>query len=117
MKRDMELIREILFCAEKDVSVETLQKQYGRETIAGHVAILKDAGMVEAAIVPNNVGVPIAAHVIRLTWTGHEFLDNARDDVIWKKVLKSIGTKISSVSLAVLTECLQQAVLAHVRLP
>ena len=117
MKRDMELVREILFCAEKDDSTAALEEKYGRETVAGHVAILKDAGMIEGAIVPNHVGVPVAARIIRLTWAGHEFLDNARDNVVWKKVLKTIGEKTASVSFAVLSECLKQAILSAVGLP
>lgn len=111
MKRDMDLVREILFCAEKDEQVEGLAEKYGHEMVAGHVAILIDAGMVDARVVPNGMGIPSAAHIIRLTWAGHEFLDNARDNALWKKTLKFIGSKVSSVSFAVLTECLKEQAL------
>lgn len=117
MKRDMDLVRAILFCAEKDEPMAGLVEMYGNEMVAGHVAILMDAGMVEAAIVPNHVGVPRAARIIRLTWAGHEFLDNARDNAIWKKTLKGIGSKVSSVSFKVLTACLEAAVRQHLGLP
>lgn len=116
MKRDMELVREILLCVEKGEGLAALTVKHGSETVAGHVAILNDAEMVKAAIAENNVGIPMSAHIIRLTWAGHEFLDNARDNAVWKKVMKSLGGKVASVSFSVLTECLKRAVLAQVGL-
>ncbi len=88
MKRDLNLVREILFAVERDEGLEALSAQRGQALVAGHVAILKDAGLVEAKIFETDLlSVPRAAHIIRLTWAGHEFLDNARDNKVWKKVL------------------------------
>ena len=112
MKRDMDLVREILFAVERDEGLEALSEKYGNALVAGHVAILKDAGLVEAKIFGSDLlRVPSAAHISRLTWAGHEFLDNARDNALWKKTLKFIGSKVSSVSFAVLTECLKEQAL------
>lgn len=116
MKRDLNLVREILFCAEKDEPLVTLIEKHGKSIIAGHVAILQDAGFVEAAVASDGKGVPMAAQIIRLTWSGHEFLDNARDNAIWKRVLAIVGKNVASVSLAVLSECLKRAVLQQIGL-
>lgn len=37
-----------------------------------------------------------------LTWEGHQFLDNIRDDGVWKKT-KSITSKFTSVSVSMLS--------------
>lgn len=118
MKRDMYLIREILFAVERDEGFVELSKKYGEALVAGHAAILKDAGLVEAKIFETSLlGVPCAAHIFRLTWNGHEFLDNARDNAIWKKTLKEIGSKAASVSFKVLTACLEAAMRQQLGLP
>lgn len=116
MKRDM--IREILFAVERDEGLEALSEKHGNALVAGHVAILKDAGVVEAKIFGTDLlRVPSAAHIFRLTWAGHEFLDNARDNTLWKKTLKGIGSKVASISFTVLTACLEAAMRQQLGLP
>lgn len=38
-----------------------------------------------------------------LTWDGHEFLDNIRDNRVWKET-KAISSKVASASLSVLAD-------------
>ena len=116
MKRDMDLVREILFCVEKDEDLSILEKQYGTDKVIGHVAIMQDAGLVDAMLERDVEGKLFLAVLFRLTWAGHEFLDNARDNAVWKKVMKALGGKVASASFSVLTECLKRAVLAQVGL-
>ena len=40
MKRDMELVRKLLFLAEADGKDDELCEEYGQDVVAGHVAIL-----------------------------------------------------------------------------
>ena len=110
MKRDMNLVRELLFLAEADGDDAELCKKYGREVVAGHTAILVDAGLVEGAIETDSYGKPFAAVIIRLTWLGHEFLDNARNDTIWRKAISTIKEKSISVSFDVLASLLKSLV-------
>lgn len=112
MKRDMNLVRELLFLAESDGNNAELCKKYGREIVAGHAAILVDAGLVVGAIANGSGGKPVASDIIRLTWAGHEFLDNARNDTIWKKALSMIKDKSISVSFDVLTSLLKSLVIS-----
>lgn len=112
MKRDMNLIRKLLFLAEADGNDAELCEQYGREVVAGHTAILIDAGLVDGAIARGSDGKPVASNIIRLTWTGHEFLDNARNDTIWQKANSMIKDKALSVSFDVLASLLKSLVSA-----
>ncbi|EDO0799378.1 DUF2513 domain-containing protein, partial [Listeria monocytogenes] len=40
--------------------------------------------------------------VSKITWSGHQFLDNIRDDEVWKKTKKTVS-KFSSVSVSLLS--------------
>ena len=97
MKRDMELVRDLLLKIEQlpfdgafhDVDVE------GRspDEISYHIMLLHEAGFIEAADLTTLGGV--CWKPLRLTYSGHEFLDAARNDTVWTKakiaVLKSTG--------------------------
>jgi hypothetical protein len=110
MKRDMNLVRDLLFLAEADGDDTELCETYGREVVAGHTAILVDAGLVDGAVARGSDGKPIASEIIRLTWAGHEFLDNARNDTIWRKAISIIKEKSISVSFDVLSSLLKSLV-------
>lgn len=110
MKRDMNLIRKLLFLAEADGNDAELCEQYGREVVAGHTAILIDAGLVDGAIARGSDGKPVASNIIRLTWAGHEFLDNARNDTIWNKAMDTVKAKSLSVSFEILTALLKSLI-------
>ena len=59
-------------------------ESYTEQQRAFHVALLKDAGFVEAAIRTDENGFPNAAVTVRLTWAGYEFLRPRKDPKIWK---------------------------------
>ena len=107
MKRNMELVRGLLLLAEADGDNEKLCAEYGNDVVAGHVAIMKDAGLVEAAVALNSYGKPCACEILRLTWKGHEFLDNARNDTVWNKVVTRVKDTVATVSFDVLAELLK----------
>jgi hypothetical protein len=92
MKRDMELIRKILFFlderpflkAELDLPIEG----YERDIVRYHILLLAQAGLIDFEPEETKTGRIIRAHVIGLNWAGHEFLDSVRSEMIWKKLLK-----------------------------
>ena len=98
MKRDMELIRELLFAVESHDSPETyIQVSIeGRseEEINYHLLLLKDAGFIEAVVMESLGGVMVQP--LRLTWSGHEFIDAARSNKVWEGAkafaLRTTGT-------------------------
>lgn len=102
MKRDMELIRQILLAAEDHdeahvysfpatVKASALQ-------IQDHLRILRDAGFLahEKTLAGGRLGW-------RLTWAGHEFIDEIRDPEIWRKT-KEGADKVGSWSIKLLGE-------------
>jgi hypothetical protein len=98
MKRDMDLVREILLKIEEfpfdgrfhDVTVDG----HTAGEINYHVLLLHEAGFIEALDLSSLSG--ICWKPTRLTYSGHEFLDAARSDTVWQKAkawtLKSTGT-------------------------
>ena len=85
MKRDMELIRLLLFQVEGETPNLDLSN-YSEEQRVYHSALLIEAGLVDGEIIQNGSGYPAATVVIRLKWAGHDFLDAVREDTIWKKI-------------------------------
>ena len=105
MKRDMNLVREILLQVEARPSVNDwgLVEIDGRaqDEISYHVMMLSDAGMVEVidmrAFGPD--GFRYAPKY--LTIQGHDFLDNIRGASVWEKVKQRLGAVGGSASLEI----------------
>jgi hypothetical protein len=103
MKRDMDLIRNIL------LQTEAGQPIVGEKTaVVYHIALLKEAGFVEAVIRNGPLGMPSEAVIRRLTWAGHDFLDAMRDETIWKKAKDKFIKPGVSWTVSILAEWLKQ---------
>jgi hypothetical protein len=125
MKRDMELIRELmLFIEENDRFPEDHELPKVSDQLKNyHLLLLCEAELIAGAgTVPCddgsisiwNGGLP------RLSWKGHEFLDAARDPTTWessKKTLKDAGKDLSKVTLAVLQALLIDTTKRAIGLP
>jgi hypothetical protein len=111
MKRDMELIRQILHEAEAlEFQNGEPYEHYSAKTYseAYQIALMKDAGLVDADIVTSGGGAPEAAVIFRLTWAGHDFLDSSRDSKIWKMAVDHIIKPGASWTFSLLSEWLKQ---------
>lgn len=115
MKRNMELVRELLLRVEADEGLGSFASKYSQEEIVGHVEILLDAKLLEGKVYKDLSGSPGSAYIQRLTWAGHEFLDNARDDTVWNKVTSTIKNAAITASFDVLVEMLKAGVLAAIQ--
>jgi N-acetyl-anhydromuramyl-L-alanine amidase AmpD len=111
----MELVRAILFRIEADPNPNGPQEAlsidgYPDEQVSYHVAILHDAGLIEATNTTTFAGYEWLAGA--LTWKGHEFLDAVRNDTVWghtKQVIKQQGGSlpfelIQAIATAALTK-------------
>jgi hypothetical protein len=116
MKRDMDLIRNILLTVESDEHGFVPHKQieidgYTQEKIQYHSFLLGEAGLAEVSVTSHHQSESPSANIIRLTWQGHEFLDSARDREIWNQVKDAIG-KVGGASIQIwivlLTEYLKK---------
>lgn len=120
MKRDWELIRSILYKAE---SIENSYPMvfikrnlsYGGKSnkleiedereFARYYQNVLCIGDSDLAIV-RDLGKDVGVTLDRLTMAGHDFLDAARNEKIWKKAMKTVGEKGGAVTLGVLTQLL-----------
>jgi len=84
MKRDMNLIRLLLI--QREGEEEPDLSEYSTEDQVYHGALLIEAGLVHGSISEGEDGDPSGVYLTRLTWEGHEFLDAARSETVWKKV-------------------------------
>jgi len=98
MKRDMDLIRELLlkleayplraggmctFSAFDDEEIRVEGFNYNE--IDYHLALLKEAAFIDDGGVRPMSGIGFRG----LTWAGHDFLDSVRDPKIWLKTMKA----------------------------
>jgi len=116
MKRDFQLIRKLLLEIESHSNglnpIELIDtKNYTNEQIQYHLVLLHEAGLIVAHDVTDRTGLDLIP--IRLTWEGHEFLDDARNDTIWNKTLHDIGEVTESIALPLLRELLTAAIRAQ----
>ena len=99
MQRDMDLIRKILITVEEATStlgtIEVKIDGYTEQQIAYHVALLREAGLLHAVDLSSKSGLRFLP--TRLTWEGHEFLDAARNDSLWRKTKEAAG-KVGSLT-------------------
>ena len=104
MNRDMDLLRELLFTIERGnefngqswIAFDRPEYLCGHslDEVAYHLSILKDNGFILANVAGSTPAVS------RLTWQGHEFLDNVKDSGIWKNT-KAKAAQLSGVALSV----------------
>ena len=115
MKRDMDLVRKILFALEEHPHGYPPDKLniegYDEETIGYHVLLMIEAGLLEGRE-DNVLGIDRnspSAIPERLTWLGHDFLDASRDPSRWEEargIFSKLGGVTIDVAMKVLTEIL-----------
>lgn len=107
MKRDMDLVRRILFALETQDDNSDLRffKIDGVEgvTLSGHIHLMCEAGLIEASEQKNRAESNWTPR--RVTWRGHEFLDAIRNDTLWSKVKEAVLEKTGGLALSALEAC------------
>ena len=98
MKRDDDLLRSILFELEEEEDIwstkyaaSLLMSPEERRRL-GHVLLLADAGLLAQE-----------GHAVRLTASGHDYLDAIRNDNIWKRT-KDGAAAVGGVTLGILRD-------------
>ena len=98
MKRDMDLVRKILFKMEEDEDRTSFKEgslalgAYSPEKVKYHMRIMAQAGFLHTELIntpmPSKQGrsnPPTQINCYSITWNGYEFLETARDVNRWKK--------------------------------
>lgn len=88
MKRDMDLIREILLAIEARPAGELIRtieipKGFTPEEAIGHLRLINQAGYLDGKFETHGKTALIAIH--GLSNRGHDFLDAVRSETIWNK--------------------------------
>lgn len=109
MKRDMDLIRDVLIAVEDDSNdpnswIDIELPEHNSLEISYHIMLLDQAGLLDAIDLSTKDGSEWKAR--SLTWAGHEFLDSARDEKLWNSVKKSLGKRVASASFELVKEVL-----------
>jgi len=104
MKRDWDLIREILTKTEEcTLNTDAVELSHFPEEQAAaasyHVALLIEAGLIHGQVA-KTMGAGVQAFFAqRLTWEGHEFLDAIRSDTVWEKTKKRFADEGISMTI------------------
>lgn len=109
MKRDMELVRDILtMIAEhesKNYTEPIVIKGVPKEKIDYHIEIMVDANILKGNLSYGDNGLNFVS--LSLSWYGNDFYDTFQNDNIWKQtkeVVKEKGFELAGIPFDVLIE-------------
>ena len=122
MKRDMDLIRELLLAIERDERMDGVSKwqfdgpddfgvpECSYQEAVYHLELLIENGFIKGTA---TMQMPLLSG---LTWDGHEFLDAVRDPDVWSKTKQRVSG-ISSVGFSFLWEIAKSEIKVKLGLP
>ncbi len=98
MKREMELVRKILFSIEEQYQGEDIYclniDGYEKITVAEHCKLLYEYGLIDNYKPIGADGVSVIAFFVgNMTWEGYDFLEKIRQDTVWNKTKEVIAKK------------------------
>jgi len=103
MKRDLELVKYILeyFENKQDWKPEENLKidNFDDKLVSYHVDIMYEAGLINGEAITSETGRIYNVLPFRLTWEGHEFLDNIKDKKRWTKIKELVSSKGGNFSI------------------
>lgn len=107
MKRDMDLVRNILFELEKlehdgrwvDLKIVGVAEL----TMTEHIRLMAEADLIDAIDLSSMSGPNWKPK--RITWHGHEFLDLIRSQTIWEKAKTIVKEKTGGLAIEALETC------------
>lgn len=109
MKRDLELIRQMVLAIEDAPSgwaPHLKFEGYSDAQVGYHAYLLIDAGLAKGQDATTNDSEGPEGFISSLTWVGHEFADAARDETRWKRAMGVVHEKGGTVTIGVLTQLL-----------
>lgn len=114
MKLNQECIRDLLLYLEDnlsykhDININGLKlKEYSEEELIYTAERLIEANLISCVCAK---GFDIPVIIARsITYSGHQFLDNIRDDGVWKET-KKITSKVASTSIQIISDIASQVI-------
>ncbi len=107
MKRDMDLIRTLLFYFENKSDSAHVEAEdiilegFDQNSIQYHIVIMCEAELLSCEKIQSTSSDRLVKAIpFRLTWEGHEYLDAARNDSVWNQAKEILGNQALSFSFA-----------------
>lgn len=116
MRLDPDLIRGILTAMEETetddptayiISINKIDG-YSDEAMIYHIRQLIDAGFIDGEVIDSIGKQGAGLNIRRLTWAGHEFVENSRNDTLWNKAKNTVISKSGGISIDLLSEVLKK---------
>ena len=93
MKLKIDLIKAILLAVEEEDWAAPFEIEidgYESKDVVYHLFLMDEAGLIRGIDLSSSGGRRYA--VDRLTWEGHEFLANSKDETNWERLKKAVAT-------------------------
>ena len=114
MKRDLDLIRQIMLTLEEKMEygknfqsaqlIEVIQdKTLSAEKLAYHIGLLVESDLIRAKEYKYQSGEPTDYLIITITSQGQDFIDTIRQDTTWNKI-KEKASNIGGFTLSLLVD-------------
>ena len=114
MKRDLDLIRQIMLTLEEKMEygknfqsaqlIEVMQdKTLSAEKLAYHIGLLVESDLIRAKEYKYQSGEPTDYLIITITSQGQDFIDTIRQDTTWNKI-KEKASNIGGFTLSLLVD-------------
>lgn len=116
MKRDINLIRDILLHCESDGKLG-IPGDHTKEEMADHAQQLLEEGLVEGVIQRNQEGTPCGFAIIRLTSKGHDFVDATRNQKFWMKTQAYVTKNLPGWTFSILKYVAEAQIKGEIHLP
>ncbi|MCM8540971.1 MAG: DUF2513 domain-containing protein [Lentisphaeraceae bacterium] len=93
MKRDMDLIRELLLALEEERTPN--YQKYSKEQVGHHYHLMGQAGLIVAVDITSQdhkkYKCALPSKLSPITWEGYEFLDASRSSQVWDAAKKEFA--------------------------
>jgi len=108
MRRDLDLIRDMLLAAENAEGefsgTELLGGSLEPDALGFHVELAASHGLVKAKVERSGSGHVVSIWIKGLTWEGYDYLDAIRSPKVWNKAKEAIRAAVGDTSLSVVKE-------------
>ena len=113
MQRDMDLIRDLLMRIEdldhpRAMVDELVREGEDRDRVVYHMELLHEAGLFNGRLLESGSHGVLDIVVNRLTWQGHEFLDAARNEPVWREAKALMKDKLVSLPFEIVAQLVVQ---------
>ena len=112
MKRDMDLLKLVLLESEGSEAVDF--GDWNEAEISYHRYLAIDAGLARGPAPIWTADGQCHARILSLTWDGHEFLEAARNETIWRQAKETVKDRGGTMTFEVLKALLIRLAVAAV---